>query len=225
MPLQKSVAEWPVLNQQLYPLMFLDKLPDGTAVLRYPGTLIQDPEREAGYTVRIPLLDSTGTQITWVEVVEEVDTEDRFIGEPVPPENTSHRGTNPDPFILTAADPNNPNKPIGLVALRINYPFQAAAMSAYRPSAAGIFEPNAGNVIENTDSGYTEMNSPRGNLSGRPLVDDQGTADTSDDVYTGPYGGSYGLGAQGAWGKTVRPFRRVISAQAIYRREVFSSSQ
>ncbi|MEZ6129763.1 MAG: hypothetical protein R3C59_13855 [Planctomycetaceae bacterium] len=47
-------------------------------------------------------------------------------------------------------------------------------------------------------------------------------------LYTGTYGGRYGLGAQGALGsqamtggRPVRPYRRVISAQSIYRREVF----
>ena len=37
----------------------------------------------------------------------------------------------------------------------------------------------------------------------------------------GPYGGHYGLGQQVAWNQVVRPYRRVLSAQAIYRREVF----
>ena len=35
------------------------------------------------------------------------------------------------------------------------------------------------------------------------------------------YNGDYGLGQQYAWAKTVRPYRSLISAQAIYRREVF----
>ena len=43
----------------------------------------------------------------------------------------------------------------------------------------------------------------------------------STEVYAGTYGGQYGLGEQGALGRRVRPYRRVISAQAIYRREVF----
>jgi len=37
----------------------------------------------------------------------------------------------------------------------------------------------------------------------------------------GPYAGTFGLGRQLALaGRTVRPFRKVVSAQAIYRREV-----
>ena len=38
---------------------------------------------------------------------------------------------------------------------------------------------------------------------------------------TGPYSGAYGLGEHLALGQSLRPFRRLISAQAIFRREVF----
>jgi hypothetical protein len=41
------------------------------------------------------------------------------------------------------------------------------------------------------------------------------------DFQYGPYAGANGLGEQAAWATTVRPYRSVISAQAIYRREVF----
>ena len=42
-----------------------------------------------------------------------------------------------------------------------------------------------------------------------------------DDGAVGPYAGPYGLGRQFALaGRTLRPFRKLISAQAIYRREV-----
>ena len=42
-----------------------------------------------------------------------------------------------------------------------------------------------------------------------------------DDGAVGPYAGPYGLGRQLALaGRTLRPFRKLISAQAIYRREV-----
>jgi hypothetical protein len=42
-----------------------------------------------------------------------------------------------------------------------------------------------------------------------------------DDGAIGPYAGQFGLGRQLALaGRTLRPFRKLISAQAIYRREV-----
>ena len=37
----------------------------------------------------------------------------------------------------------------------------------------------------------------------------------------GAYSGTYGLGTQYVLGREVRPFRRLIAAQAIFRREVF----
>jgi len=45
-------------------------------------------------------------------------------------------------------------------------------------------------------------------------------APVEDPGAVGPYAGTFGLGRQFALaGRTVRPFRKLISAQAIYRRE------
>ena len=46
-------------------------------------------------------------------------------------------------------------------------------------------------------------------------------APVGDPDAVGTYAGRFGLGKQLAFGKSVRPFRRLLSAQAIYRREVF----
>ena len=62
-----------------------------------------------------------------------------------------------------------------------------------------------------------ELNEAPGDLTEAPLQ--------SGGILAGTYGGQYGLGAQGVMVQTVRPFRRVISAQAIYRREVFSAPE
>jgi len=207
------VAGWPALNQQLFPLMFVDpQLRIGTQrVLRYPGTLVQSNSTESGYDVLIPVLNLDGFTYRWVYPVEEIDTENTFLGQrgdngPVP---------NRDPFQITS-------ERMGTVALRVNYPFQTSAMTAHVPNPAGPYEPTVGNPIETTDN-YATDSLPAGMtlLDDRTLVDDRSTPDTSDDVYTGPHGGKYGLGAHGAMGRVVRPFRRVISTQAIYRREVF----
>jgi hypothetical protein len=37
----------------------------------------------------------------------------------------------------------------------------------------------------------------------------------------GPYAGEYGLGRLYSASKTIRPFRKLLAAQAIFRREVF----
>jgi hypothetical protein len=44
------------------------------------------------------------------------------------------------------------------------------------------------------------------------------------DAPVGTYAGENGLGKQYALGKEVRPYRRVIAAQAFYRRELFAQT-
>jgi hypothetical protein len=172
-----------------------DGQPDAN-LIRYPGALLSDATTPTGYTVGIPLVVSRGANggktIRWVPVVEEIESD-----------------TNPDPFSIES-------DARGMVALRINYPFQSASMSSFRPNAAGAFEPNLGNPNLADDGSVTELNSGDrpGGLVGGSL--------SGGGLYGGTYAGTYGMGAQGALGQTVRPFRRVISAQAIYRREVFA---
>jgi hypothetical protein len=218
------VPSMPLLNQQLATIMIVDRPDfdgDGTSdewLLRYPGALltrdtpvvappgvIYDAAVAVNYTVGIPVVSSRASDgvetIRWVPVVEEIQN-----------------GTNPDPFSL--ASPQR-----GIVALRINYPFQSASMSSFRhnesagdyPFEATIGRPNAAD-----DGGVTEINpgDRPGDLIAAPME--------GPELYAGTYGGQYGLGAQGAMGsqamtggRPVRPYRRVISAQAIYRREVF----
>ena len=196
------VPTWPTLNQQLATLMIVDRpdldgdgQPDAN-LIRYPGALLSDATTPTGYTVGIPLVVSRGANggetIRWVPVVEEIESD-----------------TNPDPFSIES-------DARGVVALRINYPFQSASMSSFRPNPAGALEPNLGNPNLADDGSVTELNSGDrpGGLVGGSL--------SGGGLYGGTYAGTYGMGAQGALGQTVRPFRRVISAQAIYRREVFA---
>ena len=201
------VSTWPILNQQLSTLMIVDRPDfdgDGNSdanLIRYPGALLLDATTITGYTVGIPVVESRtseGTEtIRWVPVVEEIDTEN----------GNDNAGVNPDPFQVSSAQR-------GIVALRINYPFQSASMSSFQPSPGGPFEPTQ-SLNKANDAGVTELNpgDRPGGLTGEPL--------TNGELYAGTYGGQYGLGAQGAVRRIVRPYRRVISAQAIYRREVF----
>jgi hypothetical protein len=214
---QDVVPSWPLLNQQLAQLMIVDHPDfdgDGQAdanLLRYPGALLSHSGTPSGFTVGIPLVTSRGASgsetIRWVAVVEEIDSE----------QENDNSGNAPDPFDVT-----DPSGHRGIVALRINYPFQAAAMTGFRANPDGPFEPNIANPNVADDSAVLELNATEraGDLIGQPLV--------GGGVYGGTYGGPYGLGAQGALasqqltgGLPVRPYRRVVSAQAIYRREVF----
>jgi len=171
----------PLLNQQLKLLMIVDELPDGTRVRRYPGALEPLTDNAFGYTVRIPILKPDESGYDMVEVVEEIQP----------------TGASEGPFSLVAPAPN-PTDLRGMVALRINYPYQAATMTAFRPNPADVpGEP------------------PNPNLDYPVLADD-------GDSAVGTYAGPLGLGRQFALGKEVRPFRKVISAQAVSRREVFN---
>lgn len=182
------VERWPLLNQQLATLMIVDG-----DFIRYPGALLTDGSTSTGFTVGIPLVVGRGANgvetIRWVPVVEEIESD-----------------AAPDPFSVDSDQR-------GIVALRINYPFQSASMSSFRPNPEGPFEPTIGNPNLADDGQVTQLNNAPGGLTGAPLI--------NDGIYAGTYGGQFGLGAQGALGQTVRPYRRVITAQAIYRREVF----
>ena len=205
------VPTWPRLNQQLATLMIVDRPDfdgDGLAdanLIRYPGALLEDSSTPTGYTVGIPFVESRSTtgveSIRWIPVVEEIDTEDSPVDD---------SGANPDPFRASS-------NAKGVVALRINYPFQSASMSSFRRTTANPYDPTIGNPNVANDGGVVELNAADrpGALLGQPLEVDR--------IYAGTYGGKYGLGVQGAMGMTVRPYRRVISSQAIYRREVFSN--
>jgi len=206
--LGELVGELPVVNQQLVPLMiteYLEKDAGGyRRMIRYPGALLEDglslspPEGMppySGYLVKVPLVierNELGVEtIDWREVIEEVDTETDDDG----------AGPNPDPFKLSS-----PHR--GLVALRVNFPYQAAALSGFRPNPEGRFEPN---------EPYRNVADDEAVVAPVPT---DGTLVEPPGEY-GPYAGRYGLGRQQALVRELRPYRRLISVQAIARREVF----
>jgi hypothetical protein len=199
----------PIVNKALETVMIGDR-PNGANLLRYPGALLTTGDATpcdsvqsggaivsataTGLTVKIPYVrDSTGELIAWLEVLEEI--------RPDPNDPTT------GPFSLSH-NPALPNQPIGLAAVRVNYPFQAGAMTAFHPDPDDpILNPSIGHPILTSE---TTCDPPPGfELAGDP-----------DAV--GPFAGPCGLGRQLAFGgQVVRPFRKVVSAQAIYRREVF----
>jgi len=205
--LQDLIAKLPIVNQQLVPLMQIDVI-GGVRYLRYPGGVFEDADNSddpidpspSGLLVAIPRVisrDANGVEtVDWIPVVEEIDTQ-----------NASGDGANPDPFRITSSHR-------GIVALRFNYPVQSAVMSSFRQGAGGVFSPNGDNSNEADDSGVTVVD-----VDG---FTPPGTA-TASDAQFGPNAGSFGLGRQAALAKDVRPFHRLISAQAIYRREIFGN--
>jgi len=193
LPLEEFLDGLPVLNQTLRPLMIFQRV-NGRRLLRYPGALIVDPSTPSGLTVGIPYVvgrDANGVEtIRWVPVVEEI-------------RNPSFPGASPFSLDTPAGMPQR-----GLVAIRINYPYQAAMLSAYQESPLGPLAPNLSYRVRADDAAVTQTGPAPGAL-----------AAPSDEA--GPYTGAYGLGRLYVAGEEVRPVRKLLSAQAIFRREVF----
>jgi hypothetical protein len=220
--------ELPLLNRLLVPAMIRDN-----NMTRYPGTLVTNSET-GEETVLIPIVaydraaDSSvadgvpstiraasETIVQWVAPVEEIQVD--HDGDP----STFKRG----PFALQRSGESAATLPsfqYGMVALRINYPAQATTLL---------------NRIDNED--LTE--NPNGYRGGIIVLAGDTTVDASNDFsscYTlatpsprispssgvpgsNANAGEYGLGELEALTRIVRPYRKVMSFQAIYRREVF----
>lgn len=213
---QSYVATLPLLNRLLVPVMIRDPSRNLT---RYPGALVNNDAGEQ--TVLIPLVaynyngivdgyQSAGeTLVEWVAPVEEIRVDHDGDGA------TAKEG--PYRLVSSAESANDiPSFVRGMVAIRINYPAQSTTL-VNRTSLPAASNPDGqvGQVIvvandqslNDGDTGcYTlVVNDP-------PI--DNGPAD--------PFGGRYGLGSLSVLKGSVRPYRKVMSFQAIYRREVFA---
>ncbi len=204
------VQTWPIINQMLYPAMIVqsgEQVYGATNAtdqyLCYPGVVpcsdSSSPNRTVYCVARVDSRASDGAEtITWVPVIEEMTS-----------------------GAFSVSSPQG-----GLVSLRINYGYQSSSMSAFPPSG---YPPSPNAPPWAADDSQVAVNPS--NYS--PI----GAAPPS---VPGTYSGPYGLGTQEAWaGLTqgnnsgqpspppgtpptgVRPYRSLIAAQAIYRREVF----
>ncbi len=194
--LLNTVRTWPVINQLLFPLMVpanLDPTTSQATYLVFPGAAqCRDTSGET----------SAASRTVWCVpkvTARAADGAETIEWVPVIEEITPHAFS----LASTASQP-------GMVALRVNFGYQSPVMSAYPPSQTWPPEPTGGPYGANDGEVTT---SPVGNYTpnGQPPMDSIG----------GTYSGTYGLGSQQAMTISVRPFRRLISAQAIYRREVF----
>lgn len=179
---QAALASLPIINKALVPLMIHETL-DGTDYLRYPGAVLTDGS--GGLTVGIPRVvsrDDEGREtIEWIAPLEEI--------RPDPADPTT------GPFSVASTGPER-----GLVAIRINYPFQAAMLVGFQGGTSPIVADDE-SVIE---------------LNGLP----PGQAPLAPPGTVGVYGGPFGLGGHYNWGVVRRPFRKLLAAQAVFRREV-----
>lgn len=185
--LDAAFAAMPVVNRALRPLMITSSVEVGDQVrrlLHMPGVLTDSSTSPTLLTVVVPRIDERNEQtgaeleagIVLLPVLEELG---------------------PGSFSVATADR-------GLVAVRLNVPYQSATLSAYLPTTGpvpGVPFNQPVQAIDPDGGGYRIVGpGPDG---------------------TGPYSGTYGLGEHLALGGSVRPFRRLIAAQAIFRREVF----
>lgn len=189
-------ATLPVVNQSLRPLMIFDEALVGGAtrrLLRVPGALVTSPTAPSGLSVLVPVVVTRDDD--GVETIEW-----RAVVEEVRVDLTDPT-SGPFSLLASVSEP-------GFAAVRVNVPFQAAGITAHQQDPAGPFEPNIDDVIVADDGAVTAPAPPGGVglVGATPL---------------GPNAGPYGLGVLLAQGKSVRPFRRVVAAQALFRREVF----
>lgn len=187
--LEGFFAAMPVVNRALRPLMITSTANvngEARRLLHLPGALIDSATSPTGLTVIVPRVDgrdaATGVEsVTLVPVLEEVGA---------------------GSFSVLSPDR-------GLVAIRLNVPYQSATLSAYIPSqAAG--DPSQ-EPVSADDANVTVLG---GGAAGHPIIG-------PGPDQTGPYSGTFGMGEHLALGRSVRPFRRLVAAQAIFRREVF----
>lgn len=190
-------ATLPLVNQALRPAMVFDDVSIGGGpqrrLLRMPGALLQSFEDPGQLTVAIPRVVVRSEE--GAETIEWVD-----VLEEVRPL--------PDPGSGSFSVLND-----GVVSIRVNVPYQSAMFSGFRrspPSAEGEPTPNLNRPILALDGEVVETNAAPGNL-----LD---VASGSSQVYAGPYG----LGRHFALGEDVRPFRKLVGGQAVFRREVFA---
>lgn len=195
----------PPVNQALRPAMIWERVEvDGIRrqLLRYPGALLSNhrvgfDHPSGGFTVGIPQVVGRvqrGVEvIRWVPVMEEVrrNPDDPSTG----------------PFSLVGTGPR------GLVMVRLNYPFQSASLTAYEVDPDDLYAKNLSNPVFARDSQVIELN--------QPLPDTSTLSLQSDPESSNVYSGRYGLGTHLALTRRLRPYRKLITAQAIFRREVF----
>ncbi|GJL66168.1 MAG: hypothetical protein NPIRA05_11390 [Nitrospirales bacterium] len=181
----------PIVNRMLRPLMNVEDLMlDGTTrkVLRFPGVVVQDHKRQTNlnvWSVNVPYDGISGVpngeHIKLKPVLEEIR------GNPEDP--------NSGPFSL---QPSQQGALAGLVALRINYPFQPMLMNWLPQSVL----PDSVSI---SSEGNSFFSSDRPEPSERQIGESSLT-DTPNRVRSRT---------------SVKEYPHVLSAQAVFRREVF----
>jgi hypothetical protein len=217
MTLDEFFGTLPIVNRALRPLMFFDTIEVNGAprqFLRYPGTLVQLANTTAGsgtpfiYTVVVPELTYSGSSsaiVRWLPVVQEI--------------RSAAPGTLTTP-VSELQSPFHVGSPEGgIAAVRINVPFQATASggrSLETSDPQELYATGFQNVVLANQTVNVATNMEQAVAGGATLVQ------TDSSQSAGAYAGSFGLGNLQILGSEVRPWRKVLMAQSIFRREVFA---
>jgi hypothetical protein len=199
-----------LLNQMLRPLMIYEEVTVAGRpwrLMRYPGALLTQTDSQpmtgclTPFRVGVPQIDPENSRVVFHRVVEELT---------------------PNAFQLVGNDVEGVQR--GTVTVRLHYPFQAVGLSSWR-IVDGVNR--VVNVSETDGLSVDPRDLDR--LRGRTIdaldtVDADGNLAAYAQGGAGDpipvYGGRLGLGTQLMLGQRVRPFRRVITAQAVAPREI-----
>jgi len=222
MSFDEFMADKPIVNRLLSPLMVRDdsiQIGGAEFVFRYPGTVVTyvDFLGDTRHTVLVPVLSGRGSrQISWRFPVEEI---------------TEVVNGNEVSVFTVVPEVGAETEFRGLAALRINYPFQTPAAFGIQyvdaggsPIAPGE-APVAGNDWIFADESITADPLPSAFTfaqTGNPRDPNFQLFFSSSNGDLGPFSGQYGLGRLiGADGFELRPYRHVMTFQAIRIREMF----
>ena len=224
-------ASLPVVNRALRPVFISESVDlgvNGTRhIMRYPGALLKLTAAPANpcpgtYDPATSTDNPTDLSVAIPRVTYDPGTgqESGYVMVPIVAEVRCDPG-GPDaysPFSLAGVPPPPPSPCAGIafspgiIALAINYPFQSAALSFFHRNPAGPLEPDISNPIVADDTAAA---------AGAPALPPGTDYANPDAGGPGLYNGVLGLGTQFALAQRVRPYRSLITGQAIYRREVF----
>jgi len=193
--LEKIMDGLPLVNRMLRPLMRVEQIVlDGTTrkVLRFPGIVVQDRMRQTdlnSWSVSVPFKRTSGEKhderIGWKPVLEEIREN------PEDPESGS--------FSL---QPSEQGALPGLVALRVNYPFQPMLMN-WLPKS--LLPDSVAISSEGKSSWASDLAEPREQSLGKTSLTHRPQR----------------VGSRASVNKTLNEYQHVLSAQAVFRREVF----
>jgi len=217
---QSFADQLPLLNRLLVSSMIRDN-----DMTRFPGTIVVN-NSTGEETVLIPIVeysrraDDAGQVPTTIRAAGEIVVEWVAPVEEIRVDHDQDASTSREgPFKLSYESlPTLASFQPGMVALRINYPAQSTTL-INRITDSGQVNGQLGGVI--VIAGDTTLASGATTGCYSIVAPSARISPASGSPGSNANAGLYGLGELEALTRVVRPYRKVMSFQAIYRREVF----